>query len=163
MKIEFFKKHKTSNMQASIFSTIAFILLLLIILLTACSKKVTPLETKAIEAVMSQEDKVNQLGTTLFKQDFSLDYNKEKTVVCISKAIKKRPNDIFSTLSFALYRLEPTEMLFKEVIPKATGQWLNNKEFQVTTISGRMTGRARATQKSGFIYNVVTKTKRKIK
>ena len=149
-------------MQASIFSTIAFILLLILLLLTACSKKVTPLETKATEAVMSQEDKVNQLGTALFKQDFLLDYNKEKTVVCISKAIKKRPNDIFSTLSFALYRLEPTEMLFKEVMPKGTGKWLNNEEFQITTIPGRMTGRAQTARQSGFIYNVVTKTKRKI-
>ncbi len=149
-------------MQVSFFSAIAFTFLLLIVLLTACSKKVAPLETEE-EIVMSQADKVNQLAESLFKQDFSLDYNKEKTVVCISKAIKTRPNDIFSTLSFALYHLEAEETLFKEAIPSATGKWLNNKEFQVTTTPGRMSGRAQAIQKSGFIYNVVTKTKRKMK
>jgi len=86
--------------------------------------------------------------------------------VCIAKAIKKRPNDIFTTLSFVLYQPESEETLFKEVIPKATGKWLNNNEFEVTTIPGRMPGRmptnSKSAQKSGFIYNVKTKTKRKI-
>ena len=91
-------------MQTSIFSSIFFIALVIIVFLTACAKKVSQPATTSEETVMSQEDKVEELGKELFKQDFLLDYNKEKTVVCISKAIKKRPNDIFSTLSFVLYK-----------------------------------------------------------
>lgn len=151
-------------MQASIFSTIIFILFLIgILLLTACTKKTSQPPTTA---VMTQEEKVQQLGEQLFKKDFSIDYNKEKTVVCIAKTIKKRPNDIFTTLSFVLYQPESAETLFKEVIPRATGKWLNNTEFEVITIPGRLPGRmpsnTKGTQKSGFIYNVKTKIKRKI-
>ena len=149
-------------MQVSTISTILLTLLLLIIISTACAKKVTPPVTEKKGPMTNQVDKVAQLGKELFKQDFSLDYNGDKTVVCISKAIKKRPNDIFTTLSFALYRMDTEEVLFKETIPKATGKWLNNREFQVTTISGRMSGRAANSSNSGWLYNVQTKTKRKI-
>jgi len=150
-------------MQASTFSITVFLLLLLLLLFIACSKKTTPAVTPPTETVTNQTDKIEVLGKALFKQDFSLDYNQDKTVVCISKAIKTRPNDIFPTLSFALYQVESEEILFKEVIPKATGKWLNNNEFQVTTIPGRMSGRAANVSRSGYIYNVVTKTKKKIK
>ncbi|MFK7981715.1 MAG: hypothetical protein AB8G86_17165 [Saprospiraceae bacterium] len=150
-------------MHASTFSTIFFVLLLILVLFIACSKKTTPAIVPPVEATISQPDKIEQLGKTLFKQDFSLDYNKDKTVVCISKAIKTRPNDIFSTLSFVLYQVESEETLFQEAMPKSTGKWLNNKEFQVTTVPGRMSGRAASIAKNGYIYNVVTKTKRQIK
>ncbi len=150
-------------MHASTFSTIFFVLLLIIVLFIACSKKTTPATTPPIETSISPTDKVEQLGKALFKQDFSLDYNKDKTVVCISKAIKTRPNDIFSTFSFVLYQVESEETLFKEAMPKATGKWLNNKEFQVTTVPGRMSGRAANIAKNGYIYHVITKTKRQIK
>lgn len=149
-------------MQLSTISTILLAILLLIILSTACSKKVTPPVTEEQEPIVNQVDKVAQLGKELFKQDFSLDYNQEKTVVCISKTIKKRPNDIFSTLSFALYQIDIDEVLFRETIPKATGKWLNNREFQVTTIPGRMSGRVANATKNGWLFNVQTKTKRKI-
>ena len=150
-------------MHASTFPTIFFVLLLIIVLFIACSKKTTPATVPPAETMISKTDKVEQLGKTLFKQDFSLAYNKDKTVVCISKAIKTRPNDIFSTLSFVLYQVESEEILFREAIPKATGKWLNNKEFQVATVPGRMSGRAANIAKSGYVYNVITKTKRPIK
>jgi len=128
-------------MQSPSFLVTIFIVLLLI--LTACAKKI-------------------QLGEQLFKKDFSLDYNKDKTVVCLSKAIKRRPNDAFSTLSFVLYRLETEEILFEEIIPKATGKWINKEEFQITIILGIVPDIRQASHKSGFIYNVNNKTKRKL-
>ena len=142
-------------MRSSTFSATIFIALLL--LLTACAKKINHLPTVP---VLSSEEKVTQLGEQLFKKDFSLDYNKEKTVVCIAKTIKRRPNDIFSTLSFVLYELESETILFEEIIPKASGKWLNNEEFQITTIPGRVP--TRETQQTGFIYNVSKKSKRKL-
>ncbi len=155
-------------MQISSLSALLFFLLLILILLMACAKKVTPTTsttttTTITEPIINQTDKVEQLGKELFKQDFSLDYNQEKTVVCISKAIQKRPNDIFTTLSFVLYDIESAEILFKEIIPKATGEWLNNAEFQVTIIPGVMRSNRQNATKEGVIYNVRTKTKRTIK
>jgi len=150
-------------MQASTFSTILFVFLLLLLLLIACAKKTTPVSTPSVETAINHTDKIEQLGKELFKQDFSLDYNKDKTVVCISKTIKTRPNDIFSTLSFAIYQVESAALLFKEVVPRATGKWLNNQEFQVSTIPGQMSGRAANASRNGYIYNVVTQEKIKIK
>ncbi len=144
-------------MQSSPFLATIFIALLL--MFVACAKKIK--ETPTIP-VLSSEEKVTQLGEQLFKKDFSLDYNKEKTVVCLSKAIKRRPNDAFSTLSFVLYRLETEEILFEEIIPKATGQWISKEEFQITTIPGIVPDIRQASHKSGFIYNVKNKTKRKL-
>ncbi len=143
-------------MQTSTFSTTVFIALLLLLLI-ACAKKIN--QTPAVPT-LTPEEKVTQLGEQLFKKDFSLDYNKEKTVVCIAKAIKRRPTDAFSTLSFLIYELETEEILFQEIIPKATGKWLSNKEFQITTIPGRVP--TRGTQQTGFIYNVINKSKRKL-
>jgi len=142
-------------MQSSIYTTTIFVVLLLI--LTACAKKINQTPTTPI---LSPAEKVTQLGEQLFKKDFSLDYNKEKTVVCIAKAIKRRPNDAFSTLSFVLYELESEAILFKEIIPKATGKWLNNMEFQITTIPGRVP--SKGGQKTGFVYDIVNKSKRKL-
>ena len=143
-------------MQTSTFYTTVF-LMLLFLLLTACAKKVN--QTPAIPT-LSPEEKVTQLGEQRFKKDFSLDYNKEKTVVCLAKAIKRRPTDAFSTLSFVIYSLETEEIIFEEIIPKATGKWLNNEEFQILTIPGRVP--TRAAPKTGFIYNVRNKSKRKL-
>lgn len=138
---------------------LATIFIVLLLLLTACAKKIkdTPTVPK-----LSPEEKVTQLGEQLFKKDFSLDYNQDKTVVCLSKAIKRRPNDAFSTLSFVLYRIETEELLFEEIIPKATGKWISNDEFQITTIPGIVPDIRQASHQSGFIYNVNNKTKRKL-
>ena len=142
---------------SSIYAT--FFIAFLCLLLAACAKK---MNQAPVALVLSPEEKVTQLGTQLYKKDFSLDYNKEKTVVCIAKSIKRRPSDPFATLSFVLYHLESEEILFEEIIPKATGKWLNNKEFQITTVPGRVPDRKSATQKTGFIYDVRNKSKRKL-
>jgi len=65
-------------------------------------------------------------------------------------------------LAFILYELNTEEILFKERIPKATGEWISNKEYKVTTIPGIMREDAKTTKKNGFIYQVDTKTKRKL-
>ncbi len=143
-------------MKTSTFFT-TFFLMLVFLLIAACAKKINQTPTMP---TLSPEEKVTQLGEQLFKKDFSLDYNKEKTVVCIAKAIKRRPNDPFSTLSFVLYELDSGATIFEEIIPKATGKWLNNEEFQITTIPGRVP--TKGAQKTGFVYNVSNKTKRKL-
>jgi hypothetical protein len=127
---------------------------LVLVFLTACSNKKNLLKNTT---PLTKEEKIRQFGQNLFKKDFVLDYNRKKTVVCISKSIKNRPNNPYSTFSFVLYHIELEEVIFRETIPKASGKWLNNEEFQVTTIPGRISNRINSAKKGKIIYNISTR------
>ncbi len=136
---------------------VIFFILLFLLLLTACNKKVKPQKV-----ILSPAEKMEQIAKSNFKSNYEITYNKSKTVACISKKIKTRPNDIFHTLNFILYHIEKDRILFKETHPRADGKWKSDDEFQVTLTPGRMGKVASSKNRPLIVYNVKTKQKRKI-
>ena len=140
-----------------------FLLTLVLILeLIACSKKIKPVETEKEIPTLSPEEKIDLLAKETFQKEYQIIYNESKSVVCISKAIKRRPNDIFPSLSFLLYNPDTETVLFKETIAKATGKWISDQQFEVTTVTGRVGRAASLNKKQGFVYDIQKVTKSKL-
>lgn len=127
----------------------------------ACSKKVKQAVTE--ETTISPNEKTEQLAKSTFTNKYDITYNQSKSVACITKSFKKRPSEIFPTLSFLLYNPTSDKVIFKETIGRATGKWINDEEFEVLITPGRVGRAASLKNKQGFIYNVLNGKKRVIK
>ncbi|MEM6317569.1 MAG: hypothetical protein AAF960_07850 [Bacteroidota bacterium] len=135
---------------------------LLLVALLACSKKVKPTTSEVLQPEITPTEKAEKVAQELFKSNYSVDFNSSKTVACITKSFKKRPNDIFPTLSFILYHPATEAILFKETIGKAKGRWKNDDEFLVTVTPGQMSRNSDVAKKQSYLFNIKTKTKRRM-
>lgn len=131
--------------------------ILLLLGMFSCSKKIKPTnETTELKV----EEKVNKYAQNVYQKDYQIDYNASKTVACISKSYKKQ-TATHPTLSFILYDIASEKIIFKETIARASGEWLDEHQFVVTTIPARIGRAATLDKKEGFIYDTANKTKRK--
>ncbi|MEM1120709.1 MAG: hypothetical protein AAGJ18_09690 [Bacteroidota bacterium] len=116
--------------------------------LFACSKKLKSPDTPTLE------EKANELATKIYQKDFQVDFNAAKTIACLSKTSYKKGDKALPILSFTLYDPAKDKILFKETIPRATGTWKSDQEFEVIVKPERVGRMATLEKRQGWIYNL---------
>ena len=130
--------------------------LILILGLLACSKKLKSASPSNLE------EKANEFATKIYQKDYQVDFNESKTIVCISKLSNKKGGDSLPTLSFTLYNPATEKILFKETIPRATGTWKNDQQFEVLITPERVGRMATLEKKQGWIFDLSSMKKIKM-
>ena len=134
----------------------AVLFLLSIILLGACTQKVSPITAE--KESISIEELLQQIATQHFEKDYRIQYNASKSFASISKEIKTRKNQIFPTLSFLLYDIQQKKILHQEVVARAQLKWISDTAVEIAVTPGMVDDSGDT--KAGFIYDVTSGQKR---
>lgn len=139
-----------------------FFLSLSCIIMFACNRNLNSTTTKdnvEQSEMLPLKDRAEALAKERYKENYQIELNKTESAALVSQSIAPRSSSIFKTVYYFILDDTSNEIIYKDVVPNATVEWISNEEIQLVSIPGRGDKPGASDTKDGYIFNIKTKTK----
>ena len=126
----------------------------LIILISSCSSKETSGE------MQDNTPPYKKIAEEKFDKDYRVIFNNDSTYLIVYYLPKNVNKTLIPPLKFFVYDTNNKKVIFQDNLTNGKVEWINDHQFQVSTIPEIVTGNDEDNKKLfGYIYDVHTKRK----